>query len=48
LTKSLAVADAAAFSLCRENKLPIVVFNLLEKGNIARAVRGEAIGTLVN
>ena len=48
LSKSLAVADAAAFSLCRENKLPIVVFNLLEKGNIARAVRGEKIGTLVN
>ena len=48
LSKSLAVADAAAFSLCRENKLPIVVFNLLEKGNIARAVRGEPIGTLVN
>ena len=48
LSKSLAVADAAAFSLCRENKLPIVVFNLLEKGNIARAVRGESIGTLVN
>ncbi len=48
LSKSLAVADAAAFSLCRENKLPIVVFNLLENGNIARAVRGEAIGTLVN
>ncbi|NCV16835.1 MAG: UMP kinase, partial [Actinobacteria bacterium] len=33
LSKSLAVADAAAFSLCRENKLPIVVFNLLENGN---------------
>ncbi len=48
LSKSLAVADAAAFSLCRENKLPIVVFNLLANGNIARAVRGETIGTLVN
>lgn len=48
LSKSLAVADAAAFSLCRENRLPIIVFNLLEKGNIARAVRGEKIGTLVN
>jgi len=48
LSKSLAVADAAAFSLCRENQLPIIVFNLLEKGNIARAVRGEKIGTLVN
>jgi len=48
LARSLAVADAAAFSLCRENRLPIVVFNLLEKGNIARAVHGEKIGTLVN
>ncbi len=48
LTKSLAVADAAAFSLCRENKLPIIVFDLKNKGNIARAVRGEAIGTLVS
>ena len=48
LSKSLAVADAAAFSLCRENKLPIVVFDLKNKGNIARAVRGEAVGTLVS
>ncbi len=48
LTKSLAVADAAAFSLCRENKLPIIVFDLKNKGNIARAVRGEAICTLVS
>ncbi|MEY3684845.1 MAG: UMP kinase [Candidatus Nanopelagicaceae bacterium] len=48
LSKSLAVADAAAFSLCRENKLPIIVFDLMEKGNIAKAVRGEKIGTLVN
>mgnify|MGYP003333665978 CR=1 FL=1 len=48
LSKSLAVADAAAFSLCRENKLPIVVFDLMNNGNIARAVSGEKIGTLVN
>lgn len=48
LQKSLAVADAAAFSLCRENKLPIVVFDLMTKGNIARAVKGDAIGTLVH
>ena len=48
LSKSLAVADAAAFSLCRENKLPIVVFDLKNKGNIARAVRGDAVGTLVS
>ena len=48
LSKSLAVADAAAFSLCRENKLPIVVFDLKNKGNIARAVKGDSVGTLVS
>ena len=47
LSKSLAVADAAAFALCRENKLPIVIFDLMTNGNIARAVRGESIGTIV-
>ncbi len=47
LNKGLKVADAAAFSLCMENKLPIVVFDLMRDGNIARAVRGEKIGTLV-
>jgi uridylate kinase len=47
ISKSLAVADAAAFSLCRENKLPIVIFDLMANGNIGRAVRGETIGTLV-
>jgi uridylate kinase len=48
IAKSLAVADAAAFSLCRENNLPIIVFDLKNRGNIARAVRGDAIGTLVS
>jgi uridylate kinase len=48
LSKSLAVADAAAFALCRENALPIVIFDLMKNGNIARAVRGETIGTLVS
>ena len=48
LSKSLAVADAAAFALCRENNLPIVVFDLKENGNIKRAVKGESIGTLVS
>jgi uridylate kinase len=48
LAKSLAVADAAAFSICRENNLPIVVFDLKSNGNIGRAVRGESIGTLVS
>jgi uridylate kinase len=47
LARGLKVADATAFSLCMDNGLPIVVFNLLEDGNIARAVRGEKIGTLV-
>ncbi len=47
IRRGLRVADAAAFSLCMENALPIIVFNLLEEGNIARAVRGERIGTLV-
>ena len=48
LSKSVAVADAAAFALCRENKLPIVIFDLKNKGNIKRAVSGESIGTLVS
>ena len=48
LSKGLQVADAAAFSLCRDNQLPIVVFNLMQDGNIARAVRGEKIGTVVS
>ena len=47
LARNLKVADATAISLCRDNDLPIVVFNLLVEGNIARAVRGETIGTLV-
>lgn len=48
LTRNLKVADSTAISLCRDNQLPIVVFNLLVEGNIARAVRGETIGTLVS
>lgn len=47
ISKSLAVADAAAFSICRENELPIIIFDLKSNGNIGRAVRGETIGTLV-
>ena len=47
LTRGLKVADATAISLCQDNKLPIQVFNLLVEGNIARAVRGEKIGTLI-
>ena len=47
LTRGLKVADATAISLCQDNNLPIQVFNLLIDGNIARAVRGEKIGTLI-
>jgi uridylate kinase len=48
LAKQLKVADATAISLCMDNKMPIVVFNLLQDGNIARAVAGEKIGTLIS
>lgn len=47
LARGLKVADATAISLCQDNDLPIVVFNLLTEGNIARAVRGESIGTMI-
>jgi uridylate kinase len=47
LVRGLKVADATAISLTQDNNLPIIVFNLLVEGNIARAVRGERIGTLV-
>ena len=47
LARDLKVADATAISLCRDNDMPILVFDLLVEGNIARAVRGERIGTLV-
>jgi uridylate kinase len=48
LSRGLKVMDATAVSLCRDNKLPIVVFELMEPGNVVRAVRGEPIGTLVS
>ena len=48
LAKQLKVADATAISLCMDNSMPIVVFNLLRNGNIARAVAGERIGTLIS
>jgi uridylate kinase len=47
LTKNLKVMDATAISLCRDNGLPIVVFNMQKKGNIRRAICGEKIGTYV-
>ena len=48
IEQGLKVADATAFSLCMDNDMPILVFNLLTEGNIARAVSGEPIGTLVS
>ncbi|PLX85085.1 MAG: UMP kinase [Desulfuromonas sp.] len=47
LKKGLQVMDATATSLCMDNNLPIVVFNLTHKGNIKRVVLGEPIGTIV-
>jgi uridylate kinase len=48
LSRGLQVMDATAISLCMDNRLPIVVFNLTMEGNIRRVVEGEAIGTLVH
>jgi len=47
LDRRLKVMDATAISLCMDNKLPIVVFNLREPGNMKRAILGEPIGTTV-
>jgi len=47
LSRGLKFMDATAVSLCMDNDLPIVVFDLMGKGNVVRAVRGEPIGTLV-
>ena len=48
LRDQLNVMDSTAFSLCMENKMPILVFNMREPGSILRAIKGEKIGTLVN
>jgi len=48
LRMNLKVVDAAAFALCMENKLPMIVFGMEGDGNIARVLRGEKIGTLVH
>jgi uridylate kinase len=47
ISKNLRVMDQTAFSMCLENKLPIIVFNMNEKGNLKRVIMGESIGTLV-
>jgi len=45
--KNLSIMDLTAFTLCRENKLPILVFNMNKPGNLLRVVQGENIGTVV-
>ena len=47
IEKNLQVMDQSAFSLCREQNLPIVVFNFSKSGSFLRAAKGEKIGTLV-
>jgi uridylate kinase len=48
LEKNLKVMDAAAIALCRENNVPILVFNMTNPGNLLAAVNGDVVGTLVN
>lgn len=47
LERGLSVMDATAITMCRENKIPIVVFNLTVEGNLLRVVNGEPVGTIV-
>ena len=46
--KKLNVMDMTAFTLCKENKLPIKVFNMNKQGNLSKVCNGENVGTLVN
>ncbi len=48
LSKEIAVMDSTAIALCKDNKIPIVVFNLFEPGNINKAVAGEPIGSRIS
>lgn len=48
IEKNLRVMDSTAVSLCMENNLPLIVFDLKKKGNISRIVQGETIGTIVH
>jgi uridylate kinase len=47
LTRELKVMDSTAISLCKDNRIPLIVFDLARQGNIEKAIRGETIGTLV-
>ncbi len=48
LSKGLKIMDSTAISLCMENSLPIIVFNLTQEGNIKRVIQGEGIGTVIS
>ena len=48
LSKGLSVMDSTAITMCMDNDLPIRVFSIVKPGNIAAAVRGEPVGTLVH
>ena len=48
LTKSLGVMDSTSIAMCRDNRLPILVFNLNTPGNIMRMATGEEVGTLIS
>ena len=47
MNRGLKIMDATAISLCMDNHLPIIVFNLTQKGNITRVVLGQKIGTII-
>jgi uridylate kinase len=47
LTRNLRIIDHAAVSLCRDNNIPIIVLNIFKRGNIAKALCGERVGTLI-
>jgi uridylate kinase len=47
LNQGLKVMDGTAITLCMENRLPVIVFNMLEEGNLERVIRGEALGTRI-
>jgi uridylate kinase len=46
--KGLKIMDLTAFTLCRENKMPIVVFNMNQEGNLLKLIKGEPVGTVVS
>jgi len=48
MTKNLKVMDATAIAFCRDNKLPIVVFDMTEPGTLQSILRGDPVGTIVH